>query len=31
MNEPYIAGPSEYIWYVTVIHYVFYILNVLLK
>ena len=30
-EQPYIPGTSEYIWYVIVIHNVFYVLNVPLK
>ena len=30
-NRMYIAGTSEYIWYVTLIYYVFYTSNVTLK
>ena len=31
IDEPYIAGTNEYIWYVAAIHSVFYILNVTLE
>ena len=31
VNQSYIAGTNEYIWYVTAIHNVFYALNVTMK